>query len=356
MTRALRPAGVIAGLLLSWAAPALALEAPAVERPAPDRIEVRWQGSDPVDVYVADRPDAPLAAARRLASGDRDGDLVTPWTEPGRPYVILKDTRDGSEARTAERLLPLERGSNFRDLGGYPAADGRRVRWGRIYRTGATPMLSDADFAYVSRLGLAEDIDLRSSEEREMAPDRVPDRTGARYFAKDYPAAQLFSRIPAQGRGAPASPYRTWLTELAPQYREIFRSLLRGEGATAFHCSAGQDRTGVAAALVLSALGVPRDVILADYHLSTKDRRPEYEMPKIDPAAYPNNAAAAFFAKAQAGGPHPPKPLYDASGASLLDQTFDEIDKRWGSVDAYLDQELGVGPNEIARLRAMYLE
>ena len=112
----------------------------------------------------------------------------------------------------------------------------------------------------------------------------------------------------------------------------------------------------MATALVLSALGTPRDVILADYHLSTLDRRPENEMPKIDPARYPGNALADYFAKAQAKGVSKPRPLYDANGVAYLQQTFDEIDARWGSVDAYLDQVLGVGPHDIARLRALYLE
>jgi protein-tyrosine phosphatase len=356
MTRSPFLSAWLAGLLLVSTGSAQALEAPAVERPAPDRIEIRWQGPDPVDVYLASSPDAPLQASRQVAKGDDAGTLSVPWTEPGRPYVTLKDDKDGALVRTAERALPLERGSNFRDLGGYPAADGKHVRWGLIYRTGATPMLTDADFRYVAGLHIASDIDLRSIEERQLAPDQVPERAGARYFATDYSAAELFSRLPGKPDPNAASPYRAWLVSLAPQYRAIFQRLLRGEGAVAFHCSAGQDRSGVAAALVLSALGVPRDVIYADYHLSTKDRRPEYEMPPIDPARYPNNPVAAYFAKAQANGPHPARPLYDTSGAPLLKQTFDEIDTRWGSVETYLDQVLGVSAADIARLRAMYLE
>ena len=330
-----------------------------MQRPAPDQLEIHWQGSDPVDVYVSDRPDATIAQARRVARADATGEATVAWSAPTRPYVILKDRRDGSIARTAERLLPLEHGSNFRDLGGYPAAGGKHVRWGLIYRTGATPMLTDADFRYVGRLGIASDIDLRSVEERQLAPDKVPDHTGARYFAKDYPASDIFGRPPtdASGKSKNISLYRSWPVSLAPQYRAIFQNLLKGDGAVSFHCSAGQDRSGVAAALVLSALGVPREVILADYHLSTADRRPEYEMPPIDPARYPGNIVASTYAKAQANGPQKPRPLYDASGEAYLQQTFDEIDAHWGSVDNYLDQVLGVnGPADIARLRALYLE
>jgi len=332
------------------------------ERAAADRVEVSWRSDGPVDVYVATRSDAPLATSRLVSRSDRDGAYELRGAAGARPYFVLRNRRDGSITRVAERLLPLAGGSNFRDVGGYPAAGGRHVRWGLIYRTGATPLLTPADFRYVGRLGIAADIDLRSSEERQLAPDRLPARTGARYFAVDYPGADIFPAVsppstqPAIRSDRPSG-YRAWLISLAPQYREIFRQLLRGRGAVTYHCSAGQDRTGVATALVLSALGVPRDVILADYHLSTRDRRPENEMPRIDAARYPGNVVAAFYARQQSAGPPArPRPLYDASGASQLQQTFDEIDTHWGSVEAYLDQELGVGPRDITRLRALYLE
>jgi len=97
-------------------------------------------------------------------------------------------------------------------------------------------------------------------------------------------------------------------------------------------------------------------VILADYQLSTKYRRPENETPTLDPALYPGNPVAAYYARTRAAGPTAPKPLYDAQGVAYLQQTFDAIDARWGSVDAYLDQELGVDGRALARLRALYLE
>jgi protein-tyrosine phosphatase len=350
---------LLAGLLL-WPLAAQALTTPVVERTAPDKILIRWQGADPVDVYVTSRPDAPISHARRVARADTDGSAAADWTQASRPYVILKDRRDGAVARVAERLLPLERGSNFRDLGGYPAAGGKHVRWGMIYRTAATPMLTDADFAYVARLGIRSDIDLRSLEERQLAPDRLPLRTGARYMANDYPASDVFGGFSAKPGPGAANPtvslYRSWPITLAPQFRALFQALLQGKGAVTYHCSAGQDRTGVASALVLSALGVPRDVILADYQLSTRDRRPDNEMPRLDAARYPGNAVAQFYAKAQAAGPLTAKPLYDAGGVAYLQHTFDEIDTRWGSIDAYLDQVLGVDRHAIARLRALYLE
>jgi len=336
-----------------------AIDAPDVERAAPDQIIVRWKSSDAVDVFLAARPDAPIGKARLAARADRDGLYKADWTDPARPYVILRDEGDGQVVRAAERLLTLDRGSNFRDVGGYPAAGGKHVRWGLIYRTAAMPMLDDADYRYIGGLRIREDIDLRSSEERVIAPDHLGERTGARYFAIDYPGSTIFGRLatPAGTQGGTVDLYREWLTSLAPQYREIFRELLKGEGAVAYHCSAGQDRTGLATALVLLALGVPRDVIFEDYHLSTADRRPENEIPPLKPGQYPGNVVADFYLKLQAAGaPLKARPLFDAHGQAYLQHSLDEIDARWGSVDVYLDQVLGVDQAKIARLRALYLE
>src|SRR3546814_6177413 len=82
-----------------------------------------------------------------------------------RPYFMLRDQRDGGMIRVAERALPLEHGSNFRDIGGYPAAGGKHVRWGMIFRSGGTPLLNDADEQRIGALKLGEMVDLRRSEE-----------------------------------------------------------------------------------------------------------------------------------------------------------------------------------------------
>lgn len=347
-------------LLSLWASRALALDGAVAERKGPAEIALTWNDANPVDVYVSTKPDAAPAKATLLVRGDRDGAYQARWTKAERPYFTLRDETDGAVVHVAERVVTLERGSNFRDLGGYPAADGRHVRWGLIYRTAAMPMLTDADYAYLRDLSIRSIIDLRSVEERQIAPDGMPAHSGALYLAHDYPADTIFSRIGAPPAAGAPSPvlglYRTWLVSLAPQYRDIFDQLLKGEGAVSYHCSAGQDRTGVATALVLSALGVPRDVIMADYQLSTADRRPDNEIPKLEPGQYPGNIVADFYRRAQAAGAMKARPLYTPAGEPFLQETFDEIDKRWGSVDAYLDQVLGVDKTKIARLRAIYLE
>jgi protein-tyrosine phosphatase len=330
-----------------------AVTAEKVERIAPDRIAVTWTDARPVDVFVAESADLGMTKARLAAGRSTAGRVEIATAATSRPYVLLHEAGGKVVVRVAERALPLEQGSNFRDIGGYPAAGGKHVRWGRIFRSGGTPMLSEADQARIGALGLRDLVDLRSDEERSLAPTRID---GVRYTAIGYPMTRISGSGP-NGFGDIRAAYRRFPTMLAPQLRVLFQTLLAQQGPMAYNCSAGQDRTGFATAMVLSALGVPREVILADYHLSTVYRRPDYEMPRIDPSRKDENAATALFVQVQTDTRmRTPQPLFDAEHKALLSAAFDEVEQHWGSVDAYLQKELGVGPAERARLRAAYLE
>lgn len=342
-------AALLSGLSLASAATAAPPQAALVERGAEQQLTVSWTSPVPVDVYVAEAPGAPLAKARLISPHDADGKETVAAAGPARSYFILRNTRTGETTRVAERVVPLQAGSNFRDLGGYPAANGKHVRWGMIYRSGGTPLLNAADLATVDGLGLAQLFDLRSDEERQLAPSRID---GVAYSSYGYSMAKA-----GLTGGDMQTVYRSFPMMLAPQAKLVFASLLRGAQPLAFNCSAGQDRTGFVSALILSSLGVPRDVIIADYHLSTRYRRPEFEMPRLDPALYPDNAVAQMFAKYQ-GDPRmaQPYPLKTADGTAFLSFAFAEIDAKWGSVDNYLRDALGLSPKDIAQLRRMYTE
>ena len=124
--------------LVATAAVAAPPADPLAVRKDSGNLLVTWRAAGPVDVLVADKPDAPAGSARILSPRDLDGQAMIPDTAGKRVYILLRDVRSGDVARVAERVLPLEAGSNFRDIGGYPAANGRHVRWGLIYRSGAT--------------------------------------------------------------------------------------------------------------------------------------------------------------------------------------------------------------------------
>lgn len=258
-----------------------------------------------------------------------------------------------AQAQAAGRVIALEQGSNFRELGGYAGAGGKQVKRGLIYRSGAMPLLTERDYATLAALKISAIVDLRSTDERMIAPDQLDDRTGAMFLSNDYSLKTLLAGFMG---GDGEYTYRGVGKMLAPQYRTIFRRLLANEGPVLYHCSAGQDRTGVASALILTALGVDRQTILADYHLSTALRRPQYEMPPLKAEDWPGNPIVPFYIAGQnaPGGPKA-EPLYSRKGVSHLVQFFEVTEREYGSVEGYLEKELGIGAADIARLRALYL-
>ena len=338
--------------LIASTTPAFArAENAMVERTAPDKVTVSWAAKGPIDLFWADHPVTDPATAKLVSAKDRDGRQEVTVDAAVRPYFLIVDKADGAVVDVAERVVPLEQGSNFRDIGGYQTVDGKHVRWGMIYRSGATAMLTPGDLGRIRGLGLHDLVDLRSSEERVLAPTRIE---GVPYAAVGYSMAEILRMA---GQGPTGGLYGQLPTMLVPQMRLVFDALKRHEGPIAYNCSAGQDRTGFATAMVLSALGVPRDTIVKDYHLSTTYRHPEWEMPPINLVAFPDNQVAQVLARGQGTGVvRKPQPLYDANGKSLLLSAFDAIDAKYGSVDAYLAKEVGVSAADIAALRANYLE
>ncbi len=266
---------------------------------------------------------------------------------------------------TYERLLPLEGGSNFRDMGGYPAADGKRVVRGKLFRSGAPTSLTADDMAYLDQFGFAAIIDLRSSEELELYPNHwAAQSPEIDYLNVDYSIFGL------AGDAAASTPqalgdvvrsmddtYRNFPTMLKPQLTLLFDTLLAEDAPVLVNCSAGQDRTGVASAVVLSLLGVERETILEDYLLSTQYRRPAVERGDVDLAvAARTNAFAAMMLQYSSMEEEHAAPLLMPDGTPYLHYALDEIETTWGSVEAYAEQELGVDAADVATLRARLLE
>src|ERR1700757_3836305 len=159
----------------------------------------------------------------------------------------------------ARRVLPLEGSINFRDLGGYPTQDGRHVRWGKLYRAGNMGGLTAADCAYLADLNIRSVCDLRTPEEREAAPNNWALSAGINYWCRDYESTfgvlrkLLASNLPdpEAARAAIIAGYRRLPFEHAPAYRVLFERIKSGDIPLVFNCSAGKDRTGTAAALIL---------------------------------------------------------------------------------------------------------
>lgn len=333
--------------------PALAIDHASVVRIDDGHVRVTWSDKDPATLFVVDRADGLPKGIAPTLRGDASGEAVIALPRDHRRYVMLRDGGDGSLTIAAERELALEQGSNFRDIGGYRGLGGKHVVWGKIFRSGALPLLTEKDYGLLGGLGLGTIVDLRALEERMVAPDLLDDRTGALFLSNDYSIVPLMA---AWRSGNGKAMYAGTEISLAPQYRSLFRRLLANDGAVMYHCSAGQDRTGIATALILSALGVDRPTIIADYHLSTELRRPQHEMPLLDPAKFPGNPIVALYAHSQARpGGMKAEPLYTKDGQSHLAQFFDYMDAEYGGVEPYLNAKLGIGPSELAQLRRLYL-
>lgn len=336
-----------------------------VQRIAPDQVRITWKSPSGVDIFLADGEADDTGTGKPVVSNDVDGTFEMAVSPNVRPIFELRD-HGGRSVRAAERLVPLQQGSNFRDLGGYAGQGGKSVRWGLIYRSGATPLLTSGDLEMVRGLGLVDLVDLRSSEERQLAQTRIE---GVAYHAIGYSAAEAIATV-KRTREEPGRPieqvgalhsemqmvYGLMPEMMAPHMRMLFRRLLASEGPLVFNCSAGQDRTGFAAALILSALGVPRETIMADYDMSTALRQRQYEMPVFDPADFPDKPAFAMFKVSADVAKTKPLPLKAADGTPFLAYAFAAIEERYGSVESYLDKVVGVGPEDLAALRASYLE
>jgi protein-tyrosine phosphatase len=165
--------------------------------------------------------------------------------------------------RLRERHLRLPGTRNLRDVGGYPAGTNRRTRWRTLLRTDALDRLPAESRAALLDLGLRCVVDLRWPEELEHSPSvfATSDRV-------TYRSIPLLEDDPAPILGMAAT-YRHIFDERALQLAEVVRALLAPDGLpVAIGCAAGKDRTGVAIALLLAVVGVPDDVIVADYALS----------------------------------------------------------------------------------------
>ena len=253
--------------------------------------------------------------------------------------------------------LDFAGGTNFRELGGYEADEGKHVKWGQIWRGIPTCKLTgEADRAKLDALGLRLILDLRSVEEAKKEPDYVPD--GARLVqicglcAEDgHEIAfapgdidRLMASAP-EGYDVPRVLYRRMLTG-NKAFKELFRALEAGETPILFHCSAGKDRTGVAAMLILLALGASDETICADYAQTNVCRRAEIE------------AVMQEHADEIAPDPSCRNHYYRMAGVSPEAAPFvlDTIRSQFGSAENYLEAEYGLTPARLMRLRRMYLE
>ncbi len=204
---------------------------------------------------------------------------------PAPPVPSRSDPADPS------RTLAFEGCVNFRDLGGYRTMDGYRIGWRRLFRADGLSRLTDADHRQLIDLEVATVIDLRTVDEAEQRGRFPVDRVPVRYV--DLPLTDVLpatTELPSWGEASyVARRYAEMVSEGAPALTGALEVLGSGDSLPAvFHCSAGKDRTGVLAALILAFLGVPDETIVEDYFLSAAAMAQLLERLK---AEYPDSVA-----------------------------------------------------------------
>lgn len=257
-----------------------------------------------------------------------------------------------------QRILSLEGGCNFRDFGGYPTADGQQVRRGRLFRSGVLAHLNDADGDIVRGLGIRTIIDMRREQERVREPTRwhgAEVRVRHQDHALDAASLNWIVRGQSQtvdtARDALIGLYRSMPQWLATRLQDLFASLVDDEVPLLLHCSAGKDRTGFGAALVLEVLGVSRETVLRDYALTNE---------AVDLEAFVLRHHASNMGLADEEHPLlavPPEARHAmlAADPDYLLAALECVDHTHGSVLAYVRDALGVGGAGIEKLRANLL-
>ncbi|MFB7554728.1 tyrosine-protein phosphatase [Streptomyces brevispora] len=255
------------------------------------------------------------------------------------------------------RVAPAVSVLNLRDLGGIALAHGREVRPGLVLRSGQLSGLDPADDAELAALGIRTVVDLRTADERASAPDRLP--PGARLFVADV-LGDNPGVAPARLRALLADPVEAERLlgggkaeeMFAETYRQMVLSPRAGAAYRAFvdtvadstacpvlfHCTAGKDRTGWAAALLLLLLGASRDVVRAEYLAVNPVVRVAfrpYVQSFLDAGGDPEIASAIIEVR----------PRY-------LDTALDAMDERWGGLDGYVRDGLRIPVIVLRRLRA----
>ena len=266
----------------------------------------------------------------------------------------MVDLAEPTATYDARRVPPLPGCRNFRDLGGYPTVDGRQIRWGLLFRSGSLAEITAEGREKLKVWGIRGLCDLRSSRERIAEPYNWHGELGISYWCRDYETSfgelrKLLEAPLATGeetREAMLAGYRRLPYEQAPAYTELFRRLAAEEVPLIFNCSAGKDRTGAGAALILIALGVPREIVVEDYVLTDKI----VDLAKALTGT--GSGGSSLLAR------KPPEVVRAILGCdpAYIAAALETIEATSGSLNNYLQDTLGIGPATLDDIRSRFLE
>ena len=249
------------------------------------------------------------------------------------------------------RKIVLDGTSNTRELGGYKTKDGRSLKWGVLYRSDKLSELTDADQEYLLQLGIKRVIDFRSSEEKQNEPDQLP--STLKYIEMPIEAdGAIRPKVEAILKGdlkedvgaILVETNKEFISDFSGVYKGFIESLIENQEPTLFHCTAGKDRAGFAAALVLLAVGVPEKIVIEDYMKTNK-----YTEETIQDYINKINLYSLGSVDAEIL-----RPLLGVE-ERFIRAALDEIKQKYGSVENFIRDELKIRDESIIELKNFLL-
>lgn len=249
-------------------------------------------------------------------------------------------------ADSTQRLVHMQGAVNFRDIGGYKTTDGKEVKWGKVYRSASINKLTDTDMDTMQAKHIHTVIDFRGNAESAAAPDRLlanTDYTLSPAGSDSLPDMKQMAAHLKQGDFLTKFYGEDGIRYFGERNKPLFQKLLTvsDKEAILYHCSGGRDRTGMATALFLYILGVPQSTIEADFTASN---------------VYLGNTMSGYIeplSKATGMTPAEIKAQMDLR-PELLQIFFATIKEKYGSVENFMQKELGIGPKEVKLLKKKY--
>ena len=257
----------------------------------------------------------------------------------------------GDSAVLAKRYIPFSKTLNFRDIGGIKTTDGKTVRLGQIYRAGNLAELDNDEFGRFNATHIARVYDLRTDHEIKGKEDHLP--PNVQYFHTPTVAdnegeiAQLKKKVingeisEAMARDMTTEFYEDAVSANVNALRDIIKSITESDEPVLYHCSAGKDRTGIVSALILSILKVDRETIVDEYLLSNYYRNAHTEK-TLGKAKMGKIIKRKMDLKAVE--------ILTTVDESFINATFNTIDKKYGGMDSFIQNQLGIDQKTRMRL------
>jgi protein-tyrosine phosphatase len=326
-----------------------------VSRSGPDTLRISWKTRHrnlPVSVLYGTTPET-IRQRISLKQTKDQTEVSLSELSPHVAHYFKIVPEEGKAIIAGERRLPLQKTVNTRDLGGYETIEGRRVKWGKVFRSDHLSRLSDDDIAFLKQIKIQSVSDFRTLAEAQNRPDRFPVDGHGTYIHLPvnhlkFEPGLLFEKL-KNGDASWLTPsflikgYRLNLDQFATTWGQVFRRLADPERLPLlFHCTGGKDRAGTFAALLLLALGVPEETVIHDYGLSNT-----YIADVVNQIYAQFNIDAEYREKI---APYFSAPQY------CIEALLSHLHDKYGSTIEYLTSRAGVTEEMLQAIKHQLLE